>query len=436
MATLDRPKLRPLPAQRFDHEGQSYALIQDPLGAFTSPVLIPLDAFVHICRHFDGELTLAEIQSRVHRETGSSCSPEILTRLVTQLDQAMVLDGPTFAVVPGVAFAGRRRGPRHWRAGRMRRSTASCGPSSGSTFAAAGGAGPPAIGGPARSGDRASGRAQPAHRLPPRRPVYTWSYKELAEQRRRRHVRDPGSRPPVLPPPVRPDLKDFETPLGVVRTDRDYVERIARAGRRRAVRRRARAPDRALDRVPGRSSSSTCSGTSDLLDRADPGRVVSRPHGARDRPDRRPRGAAGSSTPCRRRKRPSGKKVAYIGGIDLCHVGPEFGDPEPVDSDLQEHGSPIRSRDARARGGRRPGGLVPDGGRACPNRWRVCGLAATYTMLHAIGPAQGRLLRYDQALDDRRTCCVSFASMVFHSLNDSRPGRSRFRDRCLHNRTA
>ena len=35
------------------------------------------------------------------------------------------------------------------------------------------------------------------------------------------------------------------------------------------------------------------------------------------------------------------------------------------------------------------------------NRWRVCGLAATYTMLHAMGPARGRLLKYDQAVDDR-----------------------------------
>ena len=49
------------------------------------------------------------------------------------------------------------------------------------------------------------------------------------------------------------------------------------------------------------------------------------------------------------------------------------------------------------------------------NRWRVCGLAATYTFLHAIGPARGRLLKYEQALDDRRTCCVSFASMAFHA---------------------
>ncbi len=53
------------------------------------------------------------------------------------------------------------------------------------------------------------------------------------------------------------------------------------------------------------------------------------------------------------------------------------------------------------------------------NRYRVCGLAATYTMLQAIGPAQGRLLKYKQALDDRRTCCVSFASMVFHAHEPS-----------------
>ena len=58
------------------------------------------------------------------------------------------------------------------------------------------------------------------------------------------------------------------------------------------------------------------------------------------------------------------------------------------------------------------------------NQLRVCGLAATYTMLHAIGPVQGRLLNYKQAIDDRRTCCVSFASMAFHAARCSfDPGR-------------
>jgi hypothetical protein len=49
------------------------------------------------------------------------------------------------------------------------------------------------------------------------------------------------------------------------------------------------------------------------------------------------------------------------------------------------------------------------------NRWRICGLAATYTMLHAIGPARGRLLKYAQAVDERQTCCVSFASLAFEA---------------------
>jgi MEMO1 family protein len=39
-------------------------------------------------------------------------------------------------------------------------------------------------------------------------------------------------------------------------------------------------------------------------------------------------------------------------------------------------------------------------------------------MLHAIGPARGRLLNYRQAIDARRTCCVSFASMAFHVAAD------------------
>jgi predicted class III extradiol MEMO1 family dioxygenase len=109
----------------------------------------------------------------------------------------------------------------------------------------------------------------------------------------------------------------------------------------------------------------------------------------------------------------SGKNVAYIGGIDLCHVGPEFGDPAPVDPQLQETVRRFDSEMLAHAAAGDPSSWFKTAA-SVSNRWRVCGLAATYTMLHAIGPAQGRLLRYDQALDDRRTCCVSFASMVFH----------------------
>ena len=114
----------------------------------------------------------------------------------------------------------------------------------------------------------------------------------------------------------------------------------------------------------------------------------------------------------------SGKSVAYIGASILCHVGPEFGDPGPVDPGIQEQ---VRQFDGamldRAAAGDAQGWFRTAG--AVGNRWRVCGLAATYTFLHAIGPAQGQLLRYNQALDERKTCCVTFASMAFKAAEPS-----------------
>jgi AmmeMemoRadiSam system protein B len=108
----------------------------------------------------------------------------------------------------------------------------------------------------------------------------------------------------------------------------------------------------------------------------------------------------------------SGRKVAFIGGIDLCHVGPEFGDPSPVDEPTL---AAVRAFDesmlSRAEARDADGWFATAAG--VNDRWRVCGLAATYTLLQAIGPARGRVLRYDQAVDPTRTCCVSFASMAF-----------------------
>ena len=88
----------------------------------------------------------------------------------------------------------------------------------------------------------------------------------------------------------------------------------------------------------------------------------------------------------------SGKRVAYIGGIDLCHVGPEFGDPDPLDAATLDH---VRSFDTAMldhAAANDPAGWFGTAAKV-GNRWRVCGLAATYTMLHAMGPARGRLLQ-------------------------------------------
>ncbi len=90
----------------------------------------------------------------------------------------------------------------------------------------------------------------------------------------------------------------------------------------------------------------------------------------------------------------------------LEHQGAEFGDPDRVDPPMLER---IRAFDSMLL--ERAAANDPSGwfGTAAGvgNRWRVCGLAAVYTMLHAKGPARGRVLKYDQAVDVHRTGCVS-----------------------------
>ncbi len=110
-----------------------------------------------------------------------------------------------------------------------------------------------------------------------------------------------------------------------------------------------------------------------------------------------------------------GKKVAYVGGIDLCHVGPEFGDPDRLtDGQLDEVRRFDQTMLARA------SAVDPSGwfstAAEIENRWRVCGLAATYTMLQVLGPSSGKLLRYDQAVNPERTCAVTFASLAFEKV--------------------
>lgn len=102
--------------------------------------------------------------------------------------------------------------------------------------------------------------------------------------------------------------------------------------------------------------------------------------------------------------------VAIVCGVDLSHVGPRFGDPEPPDLALASRTS-LRDRavlEAIVRGDPeafwRAG--MEDG-----NRQRIDALSAVYTALRVLEPVRGRLLRYGQAPDPAGGI-VSFASLV------------------------
>ena len=105
-----------------------------------------------------------------------------------------------------------------------------------------------------------------------------------------------------------------------------------------------------------------------------------------------------------------GQRVALIAGADLAHMGPRFGDPEPVggpelariereDTAMLE---PVEAGDAQA---------FFDSVAADGDRRRICGYSPIYALLRSLGRVSGRVTRYGQWPDPNGI--VSFASVVF-----------------------
>ncbi len=419
MATLERPKLRAVSARRADHQGQAVVAIDDPLGV-AEPIAFPVDGLVHwVVRHFDGRSSLADIQSRVLKDTGHLVSTVEMEDLVGRLDKAMLLDGPSFAAhraayreqgVRPAACAGRSY------AGTERALRAQLG----HFFidAAGGGSGLP--------GERIEGAAtrlrgilSPHIDFQRGGAVYTWSYKELVERSDAQTFVILGVAHQPCAQRFALTRKDFETPLGLARTDRAFVDRLAAlAGGHLFDDELAHREEHSVEfqivflqyLLEGRRDFSVVpilvGSFQDLMEQGvDP---IDDPE-VRRFVDALKAAESACEGP-----------VAYIGGIDLGHVGPEFGDTETVsDATLEGLRRFDHSMLTRASAGDPAGWFAEAAG--VGNRWRVCGLAATYTMLHAMGPARGTLLRYDQAVSPDRSCCVSFASLAFQTPETEPP---------------
>jgi len=107
----------------------------------------------------------------------------------------------------------------------------------------------------------------------------------------------------------------------------------------------------------------------------------------------------------------SGKRVCYIAGADLAHVGPRFGDAHPLSEGFMRL---LESDDRRML--EHVENLDGDGFfrniRDDGDRRRICGLPPIYTMLSVMRAHSGKLLKYQYSPDPEGT--VSFASMAFY----------------------
>ncbi len=202
--------------------------------------------------------------------------------------------------------------------------------------------------------------------------------------------------------------KAYETPLGAIEPDLDFIEAF-----------RKRAPDGLLDHEIAHRGEHSIEFQAVFLRHAHPDadlKIVPilcssfEPvtGGASPSTDGRIEGTIGALAEA---VKSSGRRVLIVAGVDFAHVGPRFGDAVDLDEKLVKWMTEGDAESLRhvAKGDAEGfwSSVMADG-----NKRHVCGLTATYTALRLLGGAPGSLKRYAFAPDPAGGI-VSFAAAVF-----------------------
>jgi AmmeMemoRadiSam system protein B len=395
MATLERPRLRPGLSATQDESDPRFVVIWDQLrlGGQTQRFSVREFSWMQL---FDGQRTLRDIQAEAMRRLGGELVPfERFTALIERLEQSRLLDGPVrepsclgcYPAEPQAlrrqleGFFTDRRGP-----GLPRRP---------------------------RKPDGTLRAALIPHIDYGRGGIsYAWGFKEVVERTDAALFLIIGTSHYSC---ERFTLtrKDFKTPLGIARTDQDFIDRLVRHyGDGLFDDEIAHLPEHSIELevvflqylfadcpnlrivplVVGSFHDAVAEGDAPR-NQADIGQMIEALR------------ATLAETP---------EPVCTIISGDLAHIGPKFGDPHPVrepalaDSRRQDEAILRQAEAADSAGFFRAIAAEADGR-------RICGLPPTYTALEALRPRTGKRLHYDQYVHPHGHESVSFASVAFYA---------------------
>lgn len=408
--TYEYPRLRPVEAFPAVVSGQEVLCLRDPQQYSEVVVYVPAQT-ASILGLFDGQHSLLDIQEAFARRFGSLLFREQLLQVIRSLDDHLLLDSPRFAAhrakveddfrrsrSRAVMLAGKSYPPE---AAALRQQVESY-------FSAAEG---PGVTPPSPSAATLSGMVVPHIDFARGGPCYAWGYRELEGV-------PPVDRWVILGTVHAPiarafalTRKDFETPLGTVETDQEFVDRLlaavgneyledelAHRGEHsiefQAVFLRHRTPSAR----PVRIVPILCGSLHQF--------VENRRSPSEAREIEAFLAAVGDTMTS------VGGRSVVLASADLTHVGPRFGDPrqitpgqlrEVADAD-REMLETIEAGDAEAffRAVARDG-----------DRRRICGLPPIYAALRVLPGVRGRLLRYSQWPDPQGT--VTFAAVGLYA---------------------
>ena len=417
---MDKPIIRAVEAFPMEQQDQTMICLRDPSGFAPEPIVLGMGAYFLITM-FDGTNSVLDLQAAFTRRFGEIIGSEKIRELIEALDRAYFLESPAFArrvrlvredfdrsPVREAALAGLcyEKDPVRLRSeieAFFERPNA-----------------------PGRAALTLSAHAQHsepltgliAPHIDPRRgaAAYAWAYHELRRHERPELIVVLGtSHYGAGPELFSATRKNYATPLGEVRTDGEFVERLA------ARYRGTEGGDLFADELLHRNEHSIefqalfLAWALGLEGYRIAPILVSSFHqmvGAKERPAANRR-VAKFLDALRDELAAEQRRVLILAGVDFSHVGRKFGDAFGLEDGVSER---VRREDLALietiKAGD-PGGFFADiaGDR---DRRKICGLAPMYTQLELLSGHPARLLHYDIALEPQTDSLVSFASLAIH----------------------
>jgi len=401
MDDLKLPGLRRvdvLPVRAAD--GELYFALHDHLRIAPQPVAVTLPGYF-LLAHLDGRHTLRDLQVAFLRQFGQMITRDQLRRIVSALDDALLLDNERFdlaytarrdAYLAAAARDNRQRWPP---ADRLRRQLEQL-------LADARVRGPRAL------------RGVIAPHLDYGRggPCYALAYRALADAQPAERYVILGTNHFGRARTIVATRKDFHTPLGRAPTDRAFIERLERRlgsslcddefdhETEHSVELQVHLlqvcrPDAPFSIVPVLCSDPFAADWADAeLDaRSDPPAESPPPSARRSGPD-----LAAFADALAAELAEDDRPTVVIAGADFSHVGQRFGDPAPT---TPEFLAAVEQKDRRLLS------LLESHAeeefleaiRAEGNRTRICSVGCLYALLRALPQARCRVLKYHQAVN-------------------------------------
>ena len=323
------PRLRAVEAFPVQHEGQRCIALRDPAG-FTDQIAVLPGPLLDLVSLFDGEHPVEGIREILRRRHGEAPSVEQIAALVERLDDAGFLDSERFrARRRAIDDAFRRspvRPPAH-AGGAYAGEPAALREQIAGFFAHVEGPGAVA----ARPGPQAgtlSALIAPHIDFHRGGPTYGSAYQEVLDRSDADLYVILGTCHAGMSDPFAVTLKPYDTPLGPAAVDRDFYEGLAR-----------RAGQNLLASEPAHRAEHSIEFQAVMLQSLLGGRrpftilpvlasYLNEAVWAGTEPE------ADSRVPrfldaLRETVAASSRRVCLVAGVDLAHVGPRFGDPDP-----------------------------------------------------------------------------------------------------------